>query len=218
MYVSCTIQGSRMQNNLILLPPTQERTEVYYGRPAGWPCLRFNEAQAWLGVSQSHLGAVAPPWRRLRLTSQTTGRLPRCTPSGPPRTGSQVYPVKGTSGSSQAGERRSPRSPQGSPPSRGAGAAQQVRARAVRACPPPRPVPSRGVEKPLLLVPFLLILVGLGIGVTVAEGPAVPLALVTARTVTEAMAGRVAASLRPPGGAPSSRSRFRLGSGSPRVA
>ena len=46
MYVSRTIQGSRMQNNLILLPPTQERTKVYYGRPAGWLCLRFNEAQA----------------------------------------------------------------------------------------------------------------------------------------------------------------------------
>lgn len=111
-----------------------------------------------------------------------------------------------------------PPKPQGSSPGQAAGAAQQVRARAVRACPPPRPVPSRGVEKPLLLVPFLLILVGLGIGVTVAEGPAVPLALVTARTVTEAMAGRVATSLRPPGGAPSSRSRLRLGSGSPRVA
>lgn len=53
---------------------------------------------------------------------------------------------------------------------------------------------------------------------TVAEGPAAPLALAAARAVTEAVAGRIAASLRPASRAPRPRTRLLLGSGSSRVA
>lgn len=69
-----------------------------------------------------------------------------------------------------------------------------------------------------MLVPFLLILVCLGVRVTVAEGPAAPLALAAARAVTEAVASRIAAGVRPPGRAPGPRPRLLLGLGSPRMA
>lgn len=53
---------------------------------------------------------------------------------------------------------------------------------------------------------------------TVTEGPTAPLALAAARAVTEAVAGRIAASLRPASRAPRPRTRLLVGSGSPRVA
>ena len=186
---------------------------MYYEGPAGRPCLRFNEAQAlawrfsvssW-GCSTTLTASVVykPEYR----TS------PQVLPIRPASDRLPGLPRQGHVRSSQTGERRSPRSPPGTGliprPGRGsrptgAGASPHV--------------PSRGVEESLLLVPFLLILVCLGIGVTVAEGPAAPLALTAARTVTEAVGGRVATTLRPPGRAPSPRTRLLLGSGSPRVA
>ncbi|KAL0621468.1 hypothetical protein AAY473_009797 [Plecturocebus cupreus] len=81
----------------------------------------------------------------------------------------------------------------------------------------PRPdVPSRGVEEPLLLVPLLL--VRLRVWVTVAEGPAAPLALVAARAVTEAVARCIVSSVRPLGRAPHSGTLLLLCKGSPRLA
>ena len=166
-----------------------------------------------LGVSESLLGAITSSWQRLRFIIQNTKRLPRRSPSALHRTGSYTYLVKDTSALHRLGERRNPPS---TPDARlvpcpghwsrptGVGASHHV--------------PSRGVEEPLLLVHFLLILVRLGVGVTVAEGPAAPLALAAAGAVTEALAGRVATSLRPPGRAPSPGTRLLLSTGSPRLA
>lgn len=177
---------------------------MYYGRPACRSSLRFNEAQASAWRFSVSSWSVTSPWQRLWFIIQNTRRLPRYSPTSLQQLGSHIYPVKDMSTPPcTPGTWLVPRPGcEGRPADSGAS---------------PN-VPSRGVEEPLLLVPFLLILVCLGVRVTVAEGPAAPLALAAARAVTEAVAGRIAASLRPPGRAPGPRPRLLLGLGSPRVA
>lgn len=174
------------------------------GQPAG-RVHGLTRRQLWLGVAGSPLGAVTASGRRLWFVVPNPPRPPRPTRRSPParhRAGSHLCLVQGTPHPASAA-RLVARPGRGSRPT-GAGASLHV--------------PSRGVEEPLLLVPFLLLLIGLGFGVTVAEGPAAPLTLAAAGAVTEAVAGRVAASLRPPRRAPRPGTRFRLGPGSPRGA
>lgn len=177
---------------------------MYYGRPTCWSSLRFNEAQASAWRFSVSSWSITSPWQRLWFIIQNTRRLPRYSPTSLHQVGSHVYPVKDMSAPTcTPGTWLVPwRGWEGRPT--GSGASPNV--------------PSRGVEEPLMLVPFLLILVCLGVRVTVAEGPAASLALAAARAVTEAVASRIAASVLPPGRAPCPRPRLLLGLGSPRMA
>lgn len=187
---------------LILLPPTQRRPRC---RAASRSRLRFNEARA----SAWRFRVSSRGHHSIRAASVVCSSEPQASPrrSPPAWASGRLPPVPGQG--HVAPRRRRPASQSPGPAAR---AAQQVGAR------PSTYVPPRGVEEPLVLVPFLLLVIGLGFGVTVAEGAAAPLTLAAAGAVTEAVAGRVAACLRPPGRAPLPRTRFRLGSGSPRGA
>lgn len=94
---------------------------MYYGRLAGWPCLRFNEAQALAWFLVSSWGGSTTPRRCPRLHKPDHGASPRCTPSGPPRPAPSGLPPQGLVRLFTGWERRSPRSPQGSSPGQGRG-------------------------------------------------------------------------------------------------